>query len=88
MSSIAAPLTDSTTSTLCTAIRRGGMFAMALFTILAQAALIARHPVGTVTLNPSFLYATLAGILCVNGCIRLCTFTPRDTQASWLSRIV
>ncbi|MCS5632063.1 MAG: hypothetical protein NZ744_14600 [Pirellulaceae bacterium] len=88
MSSIATTPTDSTTSTLFTAVRRGGMFAMALFAILAQAALITRHPAGTVALNPSFLYATLAGILCINGCIRLCTFTPRNTQASWLSRIV
>ena len=87
MSSFAAVPTDST-NTLFTAVRRGGMFAMALFAILAQAALIARHPVGTVTLNPSVLYATLAGILCINGCIRLCTFSPRDPQASWLSRIV
>ena len=88
MSSFAAIPTDSTSNTLFTAVRRGGMLAMALFAILAQAALIARHPVGTVTLNPSVLYATLAGILCINGCIRLCTFSPRDPQASWLSRIV
>jgi len=88
MSSIAATPTGSTTSTLFTAVRRGGMFATALFVILAQAALIARHPAGTATLNPSLLSATLVGILCINGCIHLCTFNPRDSQASWLSRIV
>jgi len=88
MPSIAATPPGSTTSTLFTAVRRGGMFATALFAMLAQAALIARHPAGTATLNPSFLYATLVGILGINGCIRLCTFNPRDSQASWLSRIV
>jgi len=88
MSSIAATPTGSTTSTLFTAVRRGGMFATALFAILAQAALIARHPAGTATLNPSLLYATLVGVLCINGCIRLCTFNPRDSQASWLSCLV
>ncbi len=88
MSSIAATPTGSTTSTLFTVVRRGGMFATALFVILAQATLIARHPAGTATLNPSFLYATLVGILCINGCIRLCTFNPRDPQAYWLSRLV
>lgn len=88
MSSFAALPTDDTTSTLFTAVRRGGMLAIALFVILAQAALIARHPADAVTLDPSILYATLAGILGINGCIRLCTFTPRDEQASWLSRIV
>ena len=88
MPSIAATPTDSTTSTLFDVIRRGGMFATALFVILAQAALIARNPTGTATLNPSLLYATLVGILCVNGGIRLCTFAPRDPQAFWLSRVV
>ena len=88
MHSIAATLTDSTTSTLFTVVRRGGMFATALFVMLAEAALIARNPAGTATLNPSVLYATLASILCINGCIRLCTFNPRDSQASWLSRVV
>ena len=88
MHSIAATPTGSTTSTLFTVVRRGGMFATALFVILAQAALIARNPTGTATLNPSLLYATLFGILCINGCIRLCTFNPRDSQASWLSRVV
>jgi hypothetical protein len=88
MHSIAATLTDSTTSTLFTVVRRGGMFATALFVMLAEAALIARNPADTATLNPSLLYATLAGILCINGCIRLCTFNPRDSQASWLSRVV
>jgi hypothetical protein len=88
MSSIAATPADSTTSTLFDVVRRGGMFATALFVILAQAALIARNPTGTATLNPSLLYATLLGILCVNGGIRLCTFAPRDPQASWLSRVV
>jgi len=88
MSSLAATPTDSTTSTLFTVVRRGGMLATALFAILAQAVLISRNPAGTATLNPSFLYATLVGILCINGCIRLGTFNPRDSQASWLSRIV
>ena len=88
MHSIAATPTGSTTSTLFTVVRRGGMFATALFVILAQAALIVRNPAGTATLHPSVLYATLAGILCINGCIRLCTFNPRDSQASWLSRVV
>ena len=88
MSSLAATPTDSTTGILFTVVRRGGMFATALFAILAQAVLITRNPAGTTTLNPSFLYATLVGILCINGCIRLSTFNPRDSQASWLSRVV
>jgi len=88
MSSIIATSINSKASTLFTVVRHGGMFVTALFVILAQAALIARHPAGTTILNPNFLYATLVCILGINGCIRLCTFNPRDSQATWLSRIV